>query len=44
MILNAVDRTQDGTGVFEAGMKGKEMNEKILKDYMEINMFMGRKY
>ena len=39
-ILNAADHIQNGTGGLEAGIVQKEPWEKILKEYLEINMRM----
>jgi len=38
MILNAVDRIQDGTGGLEAGMTHKVLKQRISKEYLERNM------
>jgi hypothetical protein len=40
MILNAVNRIQNGTGGLEARMTQKELKQKMLKDYLEGNMSM----
>jgi len=38
MILNAVDHIQNGTGGLEERMTQKELKEKILKEYLVVNV------
>ena len=38
MILNAVDLIQNGTGGLEARMTQKELKQKILKEYLVVNV------
>jgi len=38
MILNAVDHIQNGTGGLEARMTQKELKQKILKEYLVVNV------
>jgi len=39
MILNAVDHIKNGTGGLEARMTQKELKQKILKEYLVVNVW-----